>query len=66
MPPLHHAAYGCHTDTVRFLLLEGTNPNQLNTAGRSPLFCGCESGSDTIVTLLRGKGASVTRANSDG
>ncbi|KAH7008027.1 hypothetical protein EDB80DRAFT_531025, partial [Ilyonectria destructans] len=31
--------------------------------GRSPLFCGCESGSDTIVTLLREKGASATRAN---
>jgi ankyrin repeat protein len=66
MSPLHHAAYGCHTDTVRFLLLEGTDPNQLDKAGRSPLFCACESGSDTIITLLREKGASATRANSDG
>jgi len=66
MSPLHHAAYGCHTDTARFLLLEGADPNQLDKAGRSPLFCGCESGSDTIVTLLREKGASATRTNGDG
>ena len=66
MSPLHHAAYGCHTDTVRFLLLKGGDPNQLDMAGRSPLFCGCESGSDTIVTLLREKMASAIRTNSDG
>lgn len=66
MSPLHHAAYGCHTDTVRFILLEGGDPNQLDKAGRSPLFCGCESGSDTIITLLREKGASAIRVNGDG
>ncbi|KFA46530.1 hypothetical protein S40293_09876 [Stachybotrys chartarum IBT 40293] len=66
MSPLHHAAYGCHEDMVRFLLLEGADPNQLDNFGRSPLFCGCESGSDAIVALLREKGASVTRANSKG
>ncbi|KAH7303425.1 ankyrin repeat-containing domain protein [Stachybotrys elegans] len=66
MSPLHDAAYGCHEDTVRFLLLEGTDPNKLDNSGRSPSFCGCESGSDAIVALLREKGASVTRANSEG
>ncbi|KAK4453700.1 hypothetical protein QBC34DRAFT_434467 [Podospora aff. communis PSN243] len=66
MSPLHHAAYGCHTNTVRYLLLEGADPNQLDKVGRSPLFCGCEGGSETIITLLREKGASATRTNSEG
>ncbi|XDG09916.1 hypothetical protein ABKA04_009531 [Annulohypoxylon sp. FPYF3050] len=66
MSPLHHAAYGSHTDTVRFLLLEGGDPNQLDKGGRSPLFCGCESGSDAIITLLREKRASITCTNDNG
>ncbi|GAW25150.1 putative ankyrin repeat-containing [Rosellinia necatrix] len=66
MSPLHHAAYGRHLDTMQFLLLEGGDPNQLDKTGRSPLFCACESGSDTIITLLKEKGVSAVRPNAQG
>ena len=38
MTALHHAAYGSHLETVRYLLQEGANPIYLDEIGRSPLF----------------------------
>ncbi|KAK1761742.1 ankyrin repeat-containing domain protein [Phialemonium atrogriseum] len=66
MTPLHYAACGGHLDTVRYLLLEGADANQLNNAGRTSLFCATENGNDGIVTLLAEKGVSAKATNSEG
>lgn len=66
MTALHYAAYGSHLETVRYLLLEGADPNYLDELGKSPLFCASESGNKGIVSLLIEKGASPNAVNSEG
>ncbi|KAI0151801.1 hypothetical protein GGR57DRAFT_513755 [Xylariaceae sp. FL1272] len=66
MSPLHHAAYGRHVNTVEFLLIEGSNPNQVDKSGRTPLYCGCEGGSNKVISLLKMKAASVTPSKAEG
>ncbi|KAF2972156.1 hypothetical protein GQX73_g1393 [Xylaria multiplex] len=66
MTALHYAAYGSHFETVRYLLLEGADPNYLDELGRSPLFCASESGNKGIVSLFIEKGASPNAVNSEG
>ncbi|XXG94101.1 hypothetical protein Hte_000353 [Hypoxylon texense] len=60
MTALHYAVYGSHLETVRYLLLEGADPNYLDELGKSPLFCASESGNKGIVSLLVEKGASFS------
>ncbi|KAI2621638.1 hypothetical protein GGR54DRAFT_73026 [Hypoxylon sp. NC1633] len=66
MTALHYAAYGSHLETVRYLLLEGADPNHLDELGKSPLFCASESGNKGIVSLLIEKGANPNAVNSEG
>ncbi|GAP83722.2 hypothetical protein SAMD00023353_0501150 [Rosellinia necatrix] len=66
MTALHYAAYGSHLETVRYLLIEGANPNCLDELGRSPLFCAFESGNESITSVLIRKGASPNTVNSEG
>ncbi len=54
---LFQAAINGHASTVKLLLAQGANPNQVSLLGRTPLFWAAERGFTDVVELLLKQGA---------
>ena len=55
--PLHWAAFGGHTDTVKLLLDVGADKEVKDKNGETPLHCAAWKGHTDIVKLLLDAGA---------
>lgn len=59
MTPLHYAVESNHLEVVRFLLVNGTDPNMPSAAGHTALHLAAMRGGDAICELLVEHGAKL-------
>jgi ankyrin repeat protein len=64
--PLHSAASGSHTESMRVLLDSGADPNARQSHGYTPLQAAAQNGSIDDTELLLAHGADPSIANDDG